>query len=119
MRAVKDGDLACMRQLVQHTGPHVLRSGTLLHVAADNNQPGVASFLMHFISPNAVNLEGYTPAHLAAMKGHTQVLSDLLRDPHLDVTKRDLSGYTYKQRVRCRKSCTIHVLLLLFVVFLT
>lgn len=97
---MKEGDLASVRQLLQHTGPNVPCGGTLLHVAADNNHTHVASFLLRFISPNAVNVAGYTPAHLAAMKGHTQVLSDLLRDPHLDASKRDPSGYTYKHWVR-------------------
>lgn len=82
-RAVEEGDLECVEQLVHHIGPSVTtgRKGcTLLHVAAENNQPHVAMFLLQFISPNVVNYDGQTPAHLAAMKGYTQVLKILLSD---------------------------------------
>ncbi|XP_045133418.1 uncharacterized protein LOC123517439 [Portunus trituberculatus] len=95
--AAKDGYLRCVQQLLRKTGPSVLRGSTLLHVAAEHNQVSVALFVMQFISPNAVNADGSTPAHLAARKGHTQVLSALLRDPFLDITKRDRYGYTFKQ----------------------
>lgn len=100
--AARDGYLRCVQQLLRKTGPSVLRGSTLLHVAAEHNQVSVALFMLQFISPNAVNAEGNTPAHLAARKGHTQVLSVLLRDPFLDVTKRDRSGYTFKQWVSQR-----------------
>lgn len=99
MSAAKDGYLRCVQQLLRKTGPSVLRGSTLLHVAAEHNQVSVALFVMQFISPNAVNADGSTPAHLAARKGHTQVLSALLRDPFLDITKRDRYGYTFKQLV--------------------
>ncbi|KAK8402665.1 hypothetical protein O3P69_000782 [Scylla paramamosain] len=97
--AARDGYLRSVQQLLQKTGPSVLvlRGSTLLHVAAEDNQVSVALFMMQFISPNAVNADGNTPAHLAARRGHTQVLSMLLRDPFLDITKRDRSGYTFKQ----------------------
>lgn len=96
---MKVGDLVRVRQLVQHVAPDFGRGHSLLHVAAENDQPNVSAFLLRFVSPNIVNLDGYTPAHLAAMKGYTQVLSKLLSDPHLDAGKRDLTGKTYTQWV--------------------
>ncbi|KAK8402703.1 hypothetical protein O3P69_000803 [Scylla paramamosain] len=97
-RAVAEGELERVEQLVHHTGPSVTkgrRECTLLHVAAENNQPSIVLFLLQFISPNVVNHDGHTPAHLAAMKGHTQVLHILLSDPHINPDKRDLNGNIY------------------------
>ncbi|XP_050738131.1 caspase Dronc-like isoform X2 [Eriocheir sinensis] len=96
--AVREGELERVEHIVRHTGPGV-RSGargcTLLHVAAENNQPHVVLFLLELISPNTVNNDGHTAAHLAAMKGHTQVLRILLSDPLLDPDKLDPSGHSY------------------------
>lgn len=103
-RAVEEGQLESVEQLVHHIGPSVTtgRKGhTLLHVAAENNQTHVALFLLKFISPNVINHDGQTPAHLAAMKGHTQVMHILLSDPHMDPDKRDLTGNTYTHWVGC------------------
>lgn len=97
--AVKAGDLVQVRQLVQHVAPDFGRGHSLLHVAAENDHPHVVAFLLRFVSPNIVNLEGYTPAHLAAMKGNTHVLSKLLNDPHFDAGKRDPTGKTYRHWV--------------------
>lgn len=102
-RAVVEGQLERVEQLVHHTGPSVTRGrkeSTLLHVAAENNQPSIVLFLLQLISPNVVNRDGRTPAHLAAIKGHTQVLHILLRDPHFNPDKRDLTGYIYTHWVR-------------------
>lgn len=93
--AVKVGNLVHVKQLVQHVAPDFDRDHSLLHVAAENNHPHVITFLLRFLSPNIVNLNGYTPAHLAAMKGHTQVLSKLFNDPHFDASKRDPTSKTY------------------------
>ncbi|XP_050738051.1 caspase-1-like [Eriocheir sinensis] len=95
VNAVKAGNLVHVRQLVQHMVPDFGRGHSLLHVAAENNHPHVTAFLLRFVSPNSVNLNGYTPAHLAAMKGHTQVLGKLFNDPHFDASKRDPTGKTY------------------------
>ena len=97
-RAVEKGELERVEQLVHHIGPCVTRGRTgctLLHVAAENDQSHVALFFLQLISPNVVNHDGHTPAHLAAMKGHTQVLRILLSDPHTNLDKRDLAGNIY------------------------
>lgn len=101
--AVEAGDMERVTQLVRETGPTVTlgNSGsTLLHAAADNNQPEVVEWLLQLLSPNMVNKAGLTPVHLAAMKGHTQVLRLLLADPHLDHQVQDPAGNTYHQWVR-------------------
>lgn len=95
VNAVKAGNLVHVRQLVEHVAPDFGRDHSLLHVAAENNHPHVTAFLLRFVSPNSVNLNGYTPAHLAAMKGHTRVLGKLFNDPHFDANKRDPTGKTY------------------------
>lgn len=95
VNAVKAGNLVHVKQLVQHVAPDFGSGHSLLHVAAENNYPHVTAFLLRFVSPNIVNLDGYTPAHLAAMKGHTQVLGKLFNDPHFDASKRDSTGKTY------------------------
>lgn len=101
--AVEAGDMERVTQLVRETGPAVTRgtSGcTLLHVAAENNQPEVVEWLLQLLSPNLVNRAGLTPVHLAAMKGHSQVLRLLLDDPHLDHQAQDPAGNTYHHWVR-------------------
>ncbi|XP_071524790.1 uncharacterized protein [Panulirus ornatus] len=101
-KAVEVGDVERVEKLVQDIGPAVTRvktGCTLLHAAASNNQPDVVLFLLKLISPNVVNKEGQTPAHLAAMKGHTQVLRILLADQQLKHDKRDNCHRTYKDLV--------------------
>nr|XP_027220328.1 uncharacterized protein LOC113812617 [Penaeus vannamei] len=91
-KAVENGDLARMQELIQDTGAAVRRSKTrctLLHAAASHNQADVVVFLLKLISPNITNKEGQTPAHVAAEKGHTQVLKLLMSDPDFDADKRD------------------------------
>lgn len=55
--------------------------------------------LLAFISPNTVDNEGRTPAHLAAKAGHTQVLRLLAADAQLDHHSRDNTGATYTHLV--------------------
>nr|XP_053653556.1 uncharacterized protein LOC128703031 isoform X1 [Cherax quadricarinatus] len=97
--AVENGDLERLQEVIQLTGPTARdqQTGcTLLHAAADSNQPEVLSFLLKLISPNIVNKEGQTPAHLAALKGHTQVLKILLADEDFNLNKRDNHNRTFK-----------------------
>lgn len=101
-KAVEAGDLKRVEELMQVAGPAVRRvktGCTLLHTAAANNQPHVVLFLLKLISPNIVNKDGQTPAHLAAMMGHTQVLRILLADEELNHDKRDNWHRTYKDWV--------------------
>ncbi|KAG7163302.1 caspase Dronc-like 1 [Homarus americanus] len=98
-KAVVEGNLILVEDLVKLTGPAITRvqtGCTLLHAAAANNQPHVVLFLLKLVSPNIVNKEGQTPAHLAAMKGHTQVLRILLSDEELNHHKLDNWKRTYK-----------------------
>nr|XP_045623226.1 uncharacterized protein LOC123773471 isoform X2 [Procambarus clarkii] len=98
-KAVEMGDLDKVEALIHDTGPVVTKPQTgctLLHAAAANNQAEVVLLLLKFISPNIVNKEGRTPAHLAAIKGHTQVLRILMADDGLNHDKRDNSNRTYK-----------------------
>ncbi|KAG0726933.1 Caspase-10 [Chionoecetes opilio] len=97
--ALELGDFEKVRELMQDTGPSVRRRDThctLLHQAANHRQVDMVLFFLKFISPNVVNKEGCTPAHLAARKGHTQILRLLLADPAMDPDKRDNSSNTYK-----------------------
>ncbi|XP_045623236.2 uncharacterized protein [Procambarus clarkii] len=99
LAAGQRGDLERVEELVQLPGPTVTNPQTgctLLHAAAASNQPEVVLLLLKFISPNIVNKEGRTPAHLAAIKGHTQVLKILLADEEMNPNKRDNSNRTYK-----------------------
>ncbi|XP_071531556.1 caspase Dronc-like [Panulirus ornatus] len=98
-KAVEAGDLEQVENLVQLTGPAVTRvktGCTLLHTAAANNQPHVVLFLLKLISPNIVNKDGQTAAHLAAKLGHIQVLRILLADEEINHDKRDNWHRTYK-----------------------
>ncbi|XP_063595367.1 uncharacterized protein LOC134772329 [Penaeus indicus] len=91
-KAVEDGDVVRVQELIQDTGSAVRKNKTrctLLHAAASHNQPDVVMFLLKFISPNVTNKDGQTPAHVAAEKGHTQVLSLLARDSDFEADKRD------------------------------
>ncbi|KAG0726935.1 Caspase Dronc [Chionoecetes opilio] len=56
-RAVEEGELDRVQELVRHVGPSVTRGRkeyTLLHVAAENNRPHVTLFLLQLISPNVL-----------------------------------------------------------------
>ncbi|XP_050738134.1 uncharacterized protein LOC127009273 isoform X2 [Eriocheir sinensis] len=97
--AVESGNFERMRELLQDTGPGVRHGNTrctLLHAAVEHQQVDMVLFLLKVISPNVVNKDGRTPAHLAARSGHTQVLRLLLADPQMDPDKRDSSRKTYK-----------------------
>lgn len=88
--------------LIQETGPAVRKSSshcTLLHTAAANNQLEMVLFLLGFIHPNVVNKDLQTPAHLAAMNGHLQVLKILLADEEMNPSKKDIYQRTYKELV--------------------
>lgn len=96
-----------MQELLQNTGPAVRKSGsdcTLLHAAAAHCQLDMLLFLLKLINPNVVNKEGQTPAHLAAMRGHTQVLRILLADEELSLDKRDNSQRTFRHLVSSKHS---------------
>lgn len=96
------GDMQQVVKLVQEVGPAVTRDNSgcsLLHVAAANNHTKLVEWLVKLLSPNLVNKAGLTPVHIAAMKGHTQVLHILLNDPNLDHLSTDPAGNTYKHWV--------------------
>ncbi|ROT77459.1 Ankyrin repeat and protein kinase domain-containing protein 1 [Penaeus vannamei] len=103
-KAVEDGDVVKVQELIQDTGAAVRKNKsrcTLLHTAASHNQADVVMFLLKLISPNITNEEGQTPAHVAAEKGHTQVLKLLMSDSDFDADKRDnchntLGGHLFK-----------------------
>jgi len=99
---VEDGDVVKVQELIQDTGAAVRKNKsrcTLLHTAASHNQADVVMFLLKLISPNITNEEGQTPAHVAAEKGHTQVLKLLVGDPDFDADKRDNRHNTVKTLV--------------------
>lgn len=96
------GDMQQVVKLVQEVGPAVTRDNSgcsLLHVAAANNHIKLVEWLVKLVSPNLVNGSGLTPVHIAAMKGHTQVLHIFLDDPNLDHLSTDVDGNTYKHWV--------------------
>ena len=100
--ALESGDFEKVQELMQDTGPAIRRWDTrctLLHEAANYRQVDMVIFLLKFISPNVVNKDDRTPAHLAARKGHTQILRLLLADPEMDPNKRDSCNNTYKHWV--------------------
>ncbi|XP_057708646.1 ankyrin repeat domain-containing protein SOWAHC [Corythoichthys intestinalis] len=72
---------------------------TCLHWAAKQGKVELLSQLLKFAKDNAVPVNvnvrsgaGYTPLHLAAMHGHTQVVRVLLSDWEADPEVRDYSG---------------------------
>ncbi|KAK4313677.1 hypothetical protein Pmani_014966 [Petrolisthes manimaculis] len=97
-KAAETGDVGKVRELIQDTGPairHPHTHSTLLHAAASTGQVDMVLLLLAFISPNTVDNEGRTPAHVAAKAGHTHVLRVLKADKELDHQSRDNTGYTY------------------------
>jgi hypothetical protein len=53
---------------------------TLLHLVVPNRQPAIVHWLLtHGANANAVNQAGYTPLHIAASCGDTQILEILLK----------------------------------------
>ncbi|XP_066972497.1 uncharacterized protein [Macrobrachium rosenbergii] len=98
-KAVEEGDLVATRKLLNHTGPSIRngkKNDTLLHTAAINNQIDVFIYLLGLISPNVVNKDGQTPAHVAAAKGYTQILKVLSSDTQFDPDKRDAKQRTFR-----------------------
>ncbi|XP_015259620.1 PREDICTED: ankyrin repeat domain-containing protein SOWAHC-like [Cyprinodon variegatus] len=72
---------------------------TCLHWAAKQGKPELLAQLLAFarentipVNVNARSSAGYTPLHLAAMHGHTQVFRALLSDWEADPEARDYSG---------------------------
>ncbi|XP_035532705.1 ankyrin repeat domain-containing protein SOWAHC [Morone saxatilis] len=72
---------------------------TCLHWAAKQGKAELLSQLLVFAKENAIPVNvnvrssaGYTPLHLAAMHGHTQVVRVLLSDWEADPEARDYSG---------------------------
>ena len=101
--AVGRGDLEAARELIEESGPSVRHSKshcTLLHTAAANNHSKLVVFLLRFIHPNVVNNDHQTPAHMAAINGHTEALKILLADDDINPDIRDNSHRTFKDLVR-------------------
>ncbi|XP_068234931.1 uncharacterized protein [Palaemon carinicauda] len=98
-KAVEEGDLDALRKLLTETGPSIRNSkknNTLLHTAAVNDQTDVFIHLLNLISPNVINRDSQTPAHVAASKGHTNILKILSSDKEFDPDKRDAKQRTFK-----------------------
>ncbi|XP_066989117.1 caspase b-like isoform X2 [Macrobrachium rosenbergii] len=97
--AAERGNLQKIKDLIQYTGPAVRKPHsrfTLLHLAALNNQKEIVEFLLEFISPNVVCAFNKTPAHLASLRGHLEVLSVLLADQETNPDIKDVWDQTYK-----------------------
>lgn len=102
-QAVEEGDLAMVKSLIHQTGSTLRKAKsrcTLLHTAAANNQIEIVAFLLKYISPNVINKDNQTPAHLAAIEGYTEVLKVLLADKDMKPDIRDV--WQDIQRLACR-----------------
>ncbi|KAK7079644.1 hypothetical protein SK128_009795 [Halocaridina rubra] len=98
VKAVQEGNVELVSKMMCDTGA-TIRIGktysTLLHIAAASNQSEMVLHLLKLISPNVINKQGQTPAHFAALKGHTQILRILLKDNEFIPRKLDRSGRTF------------------------
>lgn len=107
-KAAADGDLKKVQKMIRDTGPALREDQTgftLLHAASANSQPDVVLFLLKLIDPNITNNQGQTPAHVAAIRGHTQVLRILLSDEEINHEKKDNFRMTYKDLVIIKLLC--------------
>ncbi|XP_068203874.1 ankyrin repeat and SOCS box protein 2-like [Palaemon carinicauda] len=98
-RAAEVGDLQTVTSLIHQTGAETRKAksrSTLLHVAAANNHIHIVKFLLKYISPNVVNRNKQTPAHVGAMEGSLDILRVLLTDPRTNKNMRDVWQRTYK-----------------------
>ncbi|XP_064106051.1 uncharacterized protein LOC135215391 [Macrobrachium nipponense] len=98
-KAAEDGDLGAVLGLLPHTGPSIRkgkRRQSLLHVSAARGQSDVVMHLLNLISPNTVNKDGQTPAHLAAMNGHTHILKIMFTDKEFDPDLEDNWQRTFR-----------------------
>lgn len=98
-RAAEEGELDIVRELIDDTGAEVREednNNTLLHVAAANGQVDMITFLLTVISPNTVNNDMRTPAHMAALKGELAALEVLLKDEQFKSDRLDKHNRTYK-----------------------
>lgn len=74
--------------------------GTLLHIAAENGRNGVLELLItnHGLDVNAKTTNGYTPLHVATVKGYAQTVK-LLINHGADVNAKTTNGvYRYQDK---------------------
>ncbi|XP_068233930.1 uncharacterized protein [Palaemon carinicauda] len=98
-KAAEEGDLAVVRKLLNPTLSEIRdgkKNNTLLHTAAARNQVDVIIHLLDLISPNVINRDGQTPAHVAAANGHTQILRILSFNRQFNPNKRDKKQRTFR-----------------------
>jgi len=104
LTAVTTGDVETCSSLLNQRGISICQTTTSddlqtpLHLAVLHNHPLIINLLLNNGSNiNAQDINGDTPAHLAARNSHFSILDKLLRDPNIDIDVTNGKGISVQQ----------------------